>query len=115
VEYLRKVIPSRPGHEVLGQTGRFPFMLPPPGRGRSSTGGDTAGDPVEPTGHGGSVSDRSGLARQDQKCRLKCVLGVVFITKYRAADAEHHRTVSLYQSLERHFAGLTVCRHEPLE
>jgi hypothetical protein len=46
---------------------------------------------------------------------LKCVLGVVLVTEYRAADAEHHRSVSLYQSLERRFAGLTVCCHEPLE
>jgi hypothetical protein len=46
---------------------------------------------------------------------LKGILGVVLVTEDRAADAEHHRTVSLDQSLERHFAGLTGCRHEPLE
>jgi hypothetical protein len=70
---------------------------------------------VEPTGHGGSASDRSGPARQDQEGRLKGILGVVWVAEDRAADAEHHRTVSLQQSLERQFAGLTVCGHEPLE
>ena len=115
VDHLREVIPSRPDHEWLDQIGRLLFMLPTPRRGRSSGGGDTAGDPVEPTGHGGPTPDRSGLARQDQECRLKRILGVVFVTEYRAADAEHHRTVSLDQSLERHFAGLTWCGHESLE
>jgi hypothetical protein len=46
---------------------------------------------------------------------LECVLGVVLVTEDPPADAEHHRTVSLYQGLERHFAGLAVCRHKSLE
>jgi hypothetical protein len=90
-------------------------MLPAPGCGRSGAAGHTAGDPVEPTDQGGSASDRSGLACQDQESRLKGILGVMLVTEDRAADAEHHRTVSLDQGLERRLAGLTVCHHEPLE
>jgi hypothetical protein len=48
MEYLREIVPSRLGHQVLGQTCRFPFMLQPAGSGRSSTEGNTAGDLEEP-------------------------------------------------------------------
>jgi hypothetical protein len=115
VENLLQVIPSWLGHEVLGQTGRLPFMLPAPGCGRSSAAGNAAGDPMEPTGQGGSASYRSGLACQDQESRLKGILGVMLVTEDRAADTQHHRTVSLDQGLERHFAGPTLRHHEPLE
>jgi hypothetical protein len=40
---------------------------------------------------------------------------MVFITKYRAANAEYHRPMSLHQGLERQFACLPVSRHEPIE
>jgi hypothetical protein len=115
VEHLGKFVPLGPGCEVLGQLGRPPFMLAPPTRGHSRPGRDTAGDAVQPTGQGGSASDRSGPARQDQERRLKCILGVVIFTEDRAADAEHHRTMSLKQSLERRSACLAVSGHEPLE
>jgi hypothetical protein len=115
VEDLGEVIRSRLGHELVGQSCRLLFTFPTPRCGRSKRRRDAAGDTMEPTGQAGPASDRSRLPRQDEECRLKGILGVMSITKYRAADAEHHRAVSLDQGLESQFAGLTVCSHEPLE
>jgi hypothetical protein len=63
---------------------------------------------VEPARKGTLVSNRPGLACQDQECDLKCILGVMPITKNTLANAHHQRTVPLYKRAERRFASLVA-------
>ncbi len=35
------------------------------------------------------------MARQDQECRLECILGIVIVAHHLAAHSLHHRSVPL--------------------
>ena len=69
--------------------------------GRSGTGRDPAGHPVQPTGQRFPLSDRARLANQDQERRLKSVLGIVRVPQDPRRQTEDHRPVPLDQHRER--------------
>src|SRR5262245_57551726 len=49
------------------------------------------------------ASDGGCFPRQREKCRLKCVLGVMLLPEHSAADTQYHRPMPPYQHFERSF------------
>jgi hypothetical protein len=73
------------------------------------------GNPVEPTGNGLTLADRTGPPRQDEECGLERILGVVLVAEDLTANAQHHRPVSLDQRREAGLGRLIATRDEPLQ
>ncbi len=62
-----------------------------------------------------SHPERAGLLDEYEEGRLEGVVCVVDIRKPGAADAHHHRTVTLHERREGQFGSLAVPGREPLQ
>ena len=103
----RKQMRRHPGNSQL--------VSPAPGRIRPGTRRRAKSHLMQPRAQGISNPEGAGLLDQDQESRLKSILGVMRVRELGTADAQHHRTMSLHQGLERQFGDLTPAVREPLE
>ena len=99
----------------LSQCRRAPFVPLPPGRDQSSTRCGAIGNLVQPGTQGIAHPEPPGLLYQDQKRRLKRILGVVRIDQNGPAHTQDHRPVSLDQGRERQLGGFALAGRKPLQ
>ncbi len=72
-------------------------------------------DPMQPRAQRVFHPERPGFLDQDQKGRLKSVIGVMPVAKSAPADAQNHRTVPLDQGREGELGRLGIVRRKPLQ
>ncbi len=78
--------------------------------------GDPPGDAEEPAPDRLPMTDRSGLAHEDQEGGLEGVVGVVRVAQELPADAQDHGPMSFNQDREGGLGGRRIVpRQEPLE
>jgi hypothetical protein len=109
---LLEVIQPGLDHARIGQISHLLLMPPAPAFRGASVAGNPACDPVQPTGEGRGMSDRTSLSRQDKERRLKRILGVVSIAQDCAADTKYHGPMAFQQYLESALTGLALPVHE---
>ena len=76
------------------------FQVSSPGHVGPRPHRDPVSDTVEPRSQSMMVAESACLAHKDQKGRLKCILDVVRVGEYAAADPQHHRTMAGHQAGE---------------
>ena len=117
MENFLQVIRIRSRSKISRQRGGLLLVSTSSGLGQPHTRRDPVSDLMEPGSEGLSHPHSSSLFDQDQKGRLKSILGVVSVVsvaEHRLADAEHHRSVAINQDRECQLSGL-VPRGEQLE
>jgi hypothetical protein len=62
---------------------------------------------IEPTANRLAFLNRRRLPSQDEEGGLKRVLGIVFMAKHTAADAQHHPAVPFHQGSESGFLAVS--------
>src|SRR5262249_57415925 len=81
--------------------GHLPLAHVPPRRDGPRLHRGLIGDAVEPVADHLSRNDRRGLADEDEKGRLECVLGVLWSVKDSATNPPDHRPVPAHERGER--------------
>jgi hypothetical protein len=74
--------------------------------------GDAAGNAEEPAAEGALTVEAGGFTGEDEEGGLEGVLGVLLVTQDAAAQAEHERSVALYEGGE---GGLLTAVDESLQ
>jgi hypothetical protein len=92
-----------------------PFAAPRPLELQSRALGDATRHAVKPSRECVAVADRMGTPGQDEKGRLKRILGQVVVAKQATANAEDHRPVPFDQRGEREFGDVVGSRQKGLE
>ena len=89
-----------------------PLVSPPPRSARPLGARHPQRHAVQPRRNRDLPADRPGPAGQDQKRRLKRILGLVRITQHAPAHLEHHRPMARQQDRECEL-GASTCSERP--
>jgi hypothetical protein len=80
-----------------------------------SVPGGSQRDAVEPMTEKIGIANRPSLVGQDEKNRLKGILGVVLVNQVLPAKPEHHRSVAIDKRAKGSFRGGVTPGIKPLE
>jgi hypothetical protein len=91
------------------------LVLTPACEPEPSVPGGSQRDAEEPMTEKIGIANRPSLVGQDEKNRLKGILGVVLVNQELPAKPEHHRSVAIHKRAKSSFRGGVTPAVKPLE
>jgi hypothetical protein len=94
VEHGSQFVPQAIRRRIRGGHFRnLPFLRAPADGDGSGPPCHAISDAIEPISQGRWIADRPGFLQEDEKRRLKSIVGLVGILEEAAANTQHHRAV----------------------